>query len=250
VLVAEDHSTNQRVMLRLLHHLGCEADLAANGREAVAAVQQRPYDVVLMDVQMPELDGVQATREIVRRRGSGSLPRIIAMTANVMPGDREAYLDAGMDGYLAKPIELADLAAVLVQAGARASVATALPRFAGTVEPVLDHARLEHLRAIQDDNQPTLVRELIDQFIVESVDHVQGLGEAYAAGDARALRALAHRFLSTTQNIGAQRLAALCAALEHGARRNELTAVAPLVAALAEERRHAHEALAAARLRY
>ena len=250
VLVAEDHSINQRVILRLLRHLGCEADLAADGKQAVAAILRRPYDVVLMDIQMPELDGVQAARAIVAHRGAAPLPRIIAMTANVMPGDREAYLEAGMDGYLAKPIELADLAAVLVQTAVRATLASPLPRIDSIVEPVLDHARLEHLRAIQDDNQPTLVRELIDQFIAESADHIQRLGDAHAEGDARALRALAHRFLSTTQNIGARRLAAICAALEQAARHNELASADPLVAALADERIHAHEALAAARVRY
>ena len=250
VLVAEDHSTNQRVILRLLRHLGCEADLVADGHQAVAAVRERPYDVVLMDIQMPELDGVQATREIVRRRGADTRPRIIAMTANAMPGDREAYLEAGMDGYLAKPVELADLAAVLAQTAEHGHAITAVPRRATADEPVLDHARLEHLRAIQDDNQPTLVRDLIDRFVVESAGHLQRLGEAHAAGDARELRAQAHRFLSTTQNIGVQRLAALCAALEQAARHNELATAAHLVAALTDERLHAHEALAAARLRY
>ena len=250
ILVAEDHAINQRVILRLLRHLGCEADLAADGKQAVAAMRRRPYDVVLMDIQMPELDGVQAAREMVRHRGGAALPRIIAMTANVMPGDREAYLEAGMDGYLAKPIELSDLAAALVQPSTRAQSATAWPHTLGNGEAVLDPERLEHLRNIQDDNQPTLVRELIDQFIVDSAGHVQELTQAHAAGDARAVHALAHRFLSTTQNIGAQRLATLCAALENAARRNELAAVGHLVAALAGERQRAHEALSAARLRY
>ena len=250
VLVAEDHQTNQRVILRLLHHLGCEADLATDGRQAVAAVRERPYDVVLMDIQMPELDGVQAAREIVSLRGQRRLPRIIAMTANVMPGDREAYLEAGMDGYLAKPIELADLAVLLVQTAASADRASAPRHSSATGAAALDPARLEHLRSLQDDNQPTLVRELIDQFIAESADHVQRLGEAHAASDARALRALAHRFLSTTQNIGAQRLAGLCATLENAARHNDLATVAHVVAALADERLLAHEALAEVRLRY
>jgi PAS domain S-box-containing protein len=247
VLVAEDHSTNQRVMLRLLQHLGYAPDLAADGRQAVDAVRRQPYDVVLMDIQMPELDGVQAAREIVQQRGADGLPRIIAMTANALPGDRETYLDAGMDGYLAKPIELADLAAVLNQAAARVQAA---PQRIGGMEPVLDPMRLEHLRAIQDDNQPTLVRELIDQFIADAGEHIRRLGEAHAAGDARSLHALAHRFLSTTQNIGAQRLATLCADLERAARRGDLSAAAPLVAALADEGRRAQDALTAARLRY
>ncbi len=246
ILVAEDNPTNQRVMLRLLQHLGHAPDIAADGREAVAAARRERYDVVLMDIQMPELDGVQAAREIVRQRGDAALPRIVAMTANAMPGDREAYLAAGMDGYLAKPIGLSDLADALVQT---ASLVHPTER-ATTKEPVLDATRLEHLRAIQDDNQPSLVRELIDQFIAESAAHLQRLSDAHGAGDATALRALAHRFLSSTQNIGAQRMAALCAELESFARRGELALAAPLVAALAEERRLAHEALAAARLRY
>jgi PAS domain S-box-containing protein len=246
ILIAEDHPTNQRVVQRLLQHLGHSADIAADGRETVAAARRERYDVVLMDIQMPELDGVQATREIVRQRGDAALPRIVAMTANVMPGDREAYLAAGMDGYLAKPIALADLADALVQT---ASLWRPSERAPGQ-QPVLDAARLEHLRSIQDDNQPSLVRELIDQFLAESSAHLQRLRDAHGAGDATALRALAHRFLSSTQNIGAQRMAALCEELESMARRGELALAEPLVAQLAEERRQAHEALAAARLRY
>ncbi|MBL8333257.1 MAG: response regulator, partial [Rubrivivax sp.] len=113
VLVAEDNPVNQRVALRLLQHLGYEADLAGNGLEVLQAVARTDYDLVLMDIQMPEMDGVQAAREIVRRRGPGQRPRIVAMTANAMPGDREAYIAAGMDGYVAKPIMIEELAATL-----------------------------------------------------------------------------------------------------------------------------------------
>ena len=252
ILVAEDHPVNQRVTKRLLAHLGYEADLVADGRQALDATQCRSYDLVLMDIQMPEIDGVQAAREIVGRRGPDGLPRIVAMTANAMPGDREAYIAAGMDGYLAKPIGLTDLAAVLAQASTLARDRTGANARDATPadEPVLEHARLEHLRTIQDDSQPSLVRELIDQFMADSGSHIQRLGEAHAAGDAIVLRALAHRFLSTTQNIGAQRMAALCLELERQASVGKLAAAGALVASLADERLRAHEALAAARLRY
>ena len=248
ILVAEDHAVNQRVVLRLLKHLGYDADLAVDGRAAVDAVRGQHYDLVLMDIQMPVLDGVQAAQEIVQWRGPGGLPRIIAMTANAMPGDRETYLAAGMDGYLAKPIELDALASVLLQAGTRAREPGGAAGGAG--EPVLDHRRLDHLRSIQDDNQPSLVRELIDQFIAESSAHVDGLRQAQSAGDTDLLRALAHRFLSLTQNIGATRLSTICAELERMAKQKHVTAVPGLVTALADECRLVQDALAAARPQY
>ncbi len=245
VLLAEDNAINQRVAMRLLQHLGYAPDLAANGRQALDAVARRNYDVVLMDIQMPELDGVQAARQIVSRRGPDGLPRIIAMTANAMPGDRETYIAAGMDGYLPKPIELADLAAVLEQAGL-----IVRDRAAAHGDGVLDPARLEHLRALQDESQPSLVRELIDLFLNDSGSHVRRLCEAFAAGDADALRALAHRFLSATQNIGAVRLSLLCVELERLARLGDLSDAAPLLDEIGRERDRAHAALQVQRMRH
>ena len=245
VLLAEDNEVNQRVSMRLLQHLGYEPDLATDGRQALLAVARQTYDVVLMDIQMPEVDGVQAARQIVRQRGPHGLPRIIAMTANAMPGDRETYLDAGMDGYLPKPIELADLAAALQHV-------TVLARdlAAGSDEGVVDPARLEHLRTLQDDSQPSLVRELIDLFLGESSGHVHRITQAHETGDAQALRAQAHRFLSATQNIGALRLSGLCAEIERLAKAGLLQEATPMLAELARERECAHAALQSLRMRY
>jgi CheY-like chemotaxis protein len=97
---------NQKLAMRLLSQMGYAADLARNGVEAVEAIERQPYDVVLMDVQMPEMDGLQASREITRRWPAGDRPRIVAMTANAMQGDREECLDAGMDDYVVKPIRV------------------------------------------------------------------------------------------------------------------------------------------------
>jgi PAS domain S-box-containing protein len=245
VLVAEDHPINQRVVTRLLQHLGHRADVADNGAQAIEQVLQRHYHLVLMDIQMPEVDGLQAARAIVRRRGPQGLPRIIAMTANAMPGDQEACLAAGMDGYLAKPIELRDLADALGRAGEAARGVEP-----GLGEMAIDASRLEHLRSMQDDSQPSLVRELIDMFETDSAAHVQRIGDAHARQDATALRTLAHRFLSATQNIGALRLSALCAQIESLARQQRLDGAAAAIAALPGERQLALAALAAMRLRY
>lgn len=103
VLVVEDNTVNQKVALLLLSRLGYSADIAANGREGVDAALRQPYDLILMDIQMPELDGLSATRELLRRL-SGGRPRIVAMTANASPDDRQVCLEAGMDDYISKPV--------------------------------------------------------------------------------------------------------------------------------------------------
>ena len=107
---------NQKLALRLLAQMGYEADIAANGLEAIEAVERQPYDLVLMDVQMPELDGLEATRRIVSEVPLERRPWIVAMTANAMDGDREACLDAGMKGYISKPIRVEELVAAVLTA--------------------------------------------------------------------------------------------------------------------------------------
>jgi CheY-like chemotaxis protein len=116
VLLAEDNAMNQKLALRLLSNMGINADLAHDGAEAVAANAREPYDVILMDVQMPEVDGIEATCRI-RLAAPAHRPWIIAMTANAMEGDREACLAAGMDDYVSKPIRPPELAAALARAG-------------------------------------------------------------------------------------------------------------------------------------
>jgi len=119
ILLAEDNVVNQKLALRLLQGMGYRADVAANGLEAIESIARQPYDVVLMDVQMPEMDGLEASRQINRRWGIQERPRIVAMTANAMQGDRELCLAAGMDDYLTKPIRLNDLVAALYRTRAR-----------------------------------------------------------------------------------------------------------------------------------
>jgi CheY-like chemotaxis protein len=114
ILLAEDNPVNRRVATLMLRRFGYEVDVAGNGREAVEAAGKKTYDLVLMDVQMPEMDGLQATREIIRRTAGAPRPRIVAMTANASTGDRADCLAAGMDDFLAKPVRAADLRNVLV----------------------------------------------------------------------------------------------------------------------------------------
>ena len=117
ILLAEDNVVNQKLALRLLQQMGYRADLASNGIEAVQSVARQTYDVVLMDVQMPEMDGLEASRRIVA--GGADRPRIIAMTANAMQGDREMCIEAGMDDYVTKPIRVDALVAALLDVTVR-----------------------------------------------------------------------------------------------------------------------------------
>ena len=116
LLLAEDNIVNQKVTLALLHKLGFRADVAADGLEVLAAVERQPYDVILMDVQMPKMDGLEAARRLGQTRtDSAPRPWIIAVTANAMQGDREQCLAAGMDDYISKPINSADLLAAIMR---------------------------------------------------------------------------------------------------------------------------------------
>jgi GAF domain-containing protein/CheY-like chemotaxis protein len=119
ILLAEDNVVNQKLALRLLQQMGYRADLASNGIEAVECVERQTYDVVLMDVQMPEMDGLEASRRITAKYKAGERPRIVAMTANAMQGDREMCLQAGMDDYITKPIRVDQLVQALYQAQSR-----------------------------------------------------------------------------------------------------------------------------------
>ena len=124
VLVVEDHPVNQEVALRLLARLGHRADIAVNGLEAIDAIARQAYDIVFMDMRMPEMDGLSACRAI-RERWPSDGPRIVAITANAGGADRQACLDAGMDDFLAKPITLADLADALERCSAQPLADTA-----------------------------------------------------------------------------------------------------------------------------
>jgi CheY-like chemotaxis protein len=131
VLLAEDNAVNQKVALRFLDRLGYRADAVANGLEVLKALESRRYDLVLMDLQMPELDGIEASRQIRARFSANRQPKIIALTANAMQGDREACLAAGMDDYVTKPVKMHEIAAAIRrQFGAPAATATR-PRVIG-----------------------------------------------------------------------------------------------------------------------
>ena len=233
ILLAEDNTVNQQLALLLLESMGYRADVASNGVEAVEAVNRLPYDLVLMDVQMPEMDGLEATRRI-RAEGPATQPRIVAMTANAMQGDREACLAAGMDDYLAKPIRPEALAAVLAVTPNRAADRPKVT--------VLDPSALARLQAIAPKAEA--LARLVASFLDNGAVLIAGMAEAAGAGDADVLRRHAHTLKSNAASFGATELAQHCAALEARARAGDLAGAGEAVSRIAAEFDGARAALA------
>jgi len=228
ILVAEDNLVNQEVTVGLLRLFGCEVDAVANGAQVMVAMQTRRYDAVLMDCQMPELDGFQATAA-VRAQEVGRERRIpiIALTANALSGDRERCLEAGMDDYLSKPFTRAELQQVISRwlaypPPARPSSPPSRKRAAVLERAGLDEAVLKELEALDRTCAPGLLRRLVSTFEAEGEQLVSSIEHAVATADAPALRAAAHKLSSSSAALGALELSAQCRGLEAAARGGKL----------------------------
>ena len=207
----------------MLGRLGYRADVASNGLEVLEALARQPYDVVLMDIQMPELDGLETTRRICAERGTAARPWIIAMTANAMQGDREMCLAAGMNDYVSKPMVINDLIGAIERAAAALFASRGVP---GASAPpsvaVLDRTVLAGLRIDLGADHPMLVVELIDLYLADTPPLLAKLRAAVTDGISETACYLAHTLKSTSANLCAKPLAALCEALEAAARRGQL----------------------------
>ena len=235
ILLAEDNEVNQRVALLMLKAFGYQADVAGNGIEAIAALQRQPYDLVLMDIQMPEMDGLEATRRIVHDFQAADRPRVVAMSANAMREDMELAAQAGVDDYVVKPLSVAALRAALEKCGAqqarlavaRASMATA-PAPLDTGEGVLDEARL--LTFLDIDPDGDFLKGLVDSFGTESRRLLAQLRAAQASGDAGDAADAAHQLRGMCSNVGVARAVPACEAMEQRAQSGSLEGCEPLVA--------------------
>jgi PAS domain S-box-containing protein len=236
ILLAEDNAVNQKVALRLLEQLGYAADVASNGIEALEALERRQYDVVLMDVQMPELDGLDATRRICER-WPDTRPRIVAMTANALPEDREACFAAGMDDYVAKPIRPDALAGALKRVRPTVSDDGPSPKEAAAR---VDGTALESLRELGGDE---FLAEVIDTFLADVPTLLATLHRSLAAADAAELRRAAHTLKSNGATLGAAEFAEVCRELEQHAKDVRLEAAPALVARVEDEYRSLEGAL-------
>ena len=245
ILLCEDNAIGQKVAVRILQQLGYQPDLAVNGLEALDALDRKPYDLIFMDVMMPGMDGLEATRAIRERQKDGKSPHynlriiIIAMTAKAMQGDREKCLAAGMDDYLVKPILPKDVRAIIEQWSSpvnppASSQTTPQPKAAATSsaeEPPVDMERLMDLA----DGNPENLRELINLYFKQTARQLAQLEAAIRANKTGEVRHLAHSCAGASATLGMNRLVTMLRELERQGTDGALVNMEPLCADVARE---------------
>ena len=253
ILVADDHGVNRQFAMLLLTRMGHRVDVVANGQEAVEAVLRQRYDLVLMDGQMPEMDGYEATREIRLRETHGRIP-IIAVTANAMAGDREKCLAAGMDDYVSKPIKVEEINRVLVQwlpareqnvdegeakaFSVKGNVEGEKQEESGVIDerpPPIDPETLEEWRELGGTENPEMLVEIIELFLEEAGECMKAIQEALDQGNSTVLVKKAHGLCGMTSLMGAGELSLLASLLETKARSGMSNEIESLVAEVQHE---------------
>jgi PAS domain S-box-containing protein len=224
VLVADDNPANQKVIRRLLEKLGYAAEVVTNGREALTAIRDRRFDAVLMDCQMPEVDGYEATRRLRQLEPPGAHLPVIALTAHALAGDREKCGEAGMDDYLSKPVAIRDLGRALARwtrksprSAETPPLALAPPPDEGAAEgePVLDRDHLETLESLNGHGKSDILIDLARIFFDTAETKLATIRSAAMAGALDQTRFESHSLKSTCFNVGAARLAKVCGEIEN-----------------------------------
>jgi len=236
ILLAEDNATNQKVALKILEKHGYRADAVGNGREAVQAVMAMPYDLVLMDVQMPEMDGIEAARILRDRAASGVLPSrtpIIALTAHAMQGDRDKCLEAGMVGYVTKPIRPAELIEAIERNLPRGDDTRLARAPEGSSPPPAAFDRPGLLERLDGDRE--MYNAVLEAFLDDATRLIRTLRKAAECRDADALRLAAHSLRGASGNVGAAILEELARRVETGGEEGETRGLGPVIEEIEEQ---------------
>ncbi len=238
ILVAEDNPVNQKLIIEVLKIFGCKIDLAENGKEAVLLAEKNQYDLILMDCQMPEMDGYQATKTIRSREkelGQEKGIAIIALTANVRKEDRDNSLSFGMNDYLSKPFTMAQLREMILKwycpeegrssncQDSSTPVVTEVNSSESTAkESLLDVDTLNNIRALQSPQSPNILGQLFEIYLNNAPGLVEELDSAIQNQNCESIRNAAHSLKSASGNIGAHKIFELCATLEEMGRDNKV----------------------------
>jgi CheY-like chemotaxis protein/HPt (histidine-containing phosphotransfer) domain-containing protein len=216
LLLADDNPINQKVGLAILHKLGYRADIANNGLEVLKTLEKKEYDVLFLDVQMPEMDGLEAARQICQRWPTEKRPRIIAMTGNALMGDREKCLQAGMDDYISKPVRIGELQSALQRWGplttGKSKTAFGSRHKSSPPDDLLDQALIAELRNMPPANGVSMLQELVDLFLEAAPQRIAQISQSINDGPMLAFHA--HALKSMGLNLGVKRLVELSQKLE------------------------------------
>ena len=247
LLLADDNPINQKVGLSVLQKLGYRADLAKNGKEVLKALEQRRYDLLFLDVQMPEMDGLEAARQIRLRWPGEKGPCIVAMTGNALTGDREKCLEAGMDDYISKPMRIGELQAAVERWGPKRSSASGDTAFwaahkpASTTEAAVDPTVIATLRLMPGRGDLSMLQELVDVFLREAPKRIQEMSDALHDGPQLSYQA--HALRSLCLNLGTTRVIELSHKIEEAGRNGQLPEAAVLMQELQTAYAQAREQL-------
>ena len=222
ILLAEDNAVNQRVALRILERMGYRADLAGNGKEAVESARTIHYDVVFMDILMPEMDGYEATKIMVEEFSENTRPRIIAMTANAMQGDKEKCLEAGMDDYISKPIRVEELQAKIERWGSiineeKDAVYSSLIE-KKSIPNLIDVNKISFFQDLQTEEDMVFFNELLDIYIDDLPKSLANIKDAVEKNDPKKLQFYSHRLKGSSLTLGIDSVSTLCFEIETAAR--------------------------------
>lgn len=243
ILLVEDNAINQKVALRTLERLGYRADVAANGLEALEALQRQFYNVILMDVQMPEMDGVEATRIIRHDWAVEAQPHIVAMTANALAGDREKYLEIGMDDYISKPVRIEELVAALYRcpplpAGTQLQTKPLPARQQPAASPAVTDTWPIDKTAVDEmlgDSTEEMLSELVPLFFEDAHALLDKLHQALAEEDVEMVAQFAHTLKGSSATLGMLRFSELCRTVEKQAGSGEVEGLEEYVTAVVKE---------------
>lgn len=224
ILLAEDNVVNQKVALRILERMGYRADIAANGYEVIDAVRALQYDIVFMDILMPEMDGYEATKLIIDEFSKDNRPKIIAMTANAMQGDREICIEAGMDDYISKPVRIEDMNDILVKWGSLIckDKNSSVSQFNSKVLAgnILDENKITFLNDIQIPEDMAFLMELLDIYIQGLPKVISNINMAIDTNDAVKLQFWAHRLKGSSLTLGIDVITNISISLEEASKLN------------------------------
>ena len=239
ILVAEDNMINQTLCNIILQQLGYQADMAGNGLEVLDKMENNDYDIIFMDVQMPNMDGLEATREIVRKTDPAARPKIIAMTAFALEGDKDKCLEAGMNDYISKPIRIEEIQQMIEKWGGDKKIKPMKPNQSipppepvQTTDDLLDQQAISRLMDINQKVDSGFLAQVIGMFSQQAPVMVDEILESEKSGDLTKMWQAAHKLKGSCLNLGAKKLAETCRQIEIKGKGNELSKIPGLTAGL------------------